>query len=109
MNPDDIAALSPHRRDNVLRSGGYDTAILPIPPGPYDSTLRLPADGLWQGQPRLTANRNTAGTGSRSKYGHLRSVDPQECAVRKGGSAGVSQSYRLEGTTGPPAIRTWAS
>lgn len=40
-----IAALSPHRRDNVLRFGDYDTATLHIPPGPY-SALRLPVDGL---------------------------------------------------------------
>ncbi|MDN3027156.1 Tn3 family transposase [Streptomyces sp. S.PB5] len=46
LSPDDIAALSPHRRDNVLRFGDYDTATLHIPPGPYDSALRLPADGL---------------------------------------------------------------
>ncbi|WP_409475050.1 Tn3 family transposase [Streptomyces sp. HC307] len=46
VNPDDVAALSPHRRDNVLRFGDYDTATLHIPPGPYDSALRLPADGL---------------------------------------------------------------
>lgn len=46
VNPDDIAALSPHRRDNVLRFGDYDTATLHIPPGPYDSALRLPAGGL---------------------------------------------------------------
>lgn len=46
VNPDDIAALSPHRRDNVLRLGDYDTATLHVPPGPYDSALRLPADGL---------------------------------------------------------------
>jgi hypothetical protein len=46
LSPDDVAALSPHRRDNVLRFGDYDTATLHIPPGPYDSALRLPADGL---------------------------------------------------------------
>jgi hypothetical protein len=46
VNPDDIAALSPHRRDNVLRFGDYDTATLHIPPGPYDSALRLSQDGL---------------------------------------------------------------
>ncbi|MFG3656663.1 Tn3 family transposase [Streptomyces sp. NPDC047706] len=46
LSGDDIAALSPHRRDNVLRFGDYDTATLHIPPGPYDSALRLPADGL---------------------------------------------------------------
>jgi hypothetical protein len=46
VNPDDIAALSPHRRDNVLRFGDYDTATLHIPPGPYDSTLRLRAKVL---------------------------------------------------------------
>ncbi|MFF7240072.1 hypothetical protein [Streptomyces collinus] len=44
-SPEDIAALSPHRRDNVLRFGDYDTATLHIPPDPYDSTLHLPADG----------------------------------------------------------------
>ncbi|MBD0741504.1 hypothetical protein BG418_08390 [Streptomyces sp. CBMA152] len=46
VNPDDVAALSPHRRDTVLRFGYYDTATLHIPPGPCDSALRLPADGL---------------------------------------------------------------
>ncbi|GGS01096.1 hypothetical protein GCM10010269_45090 [Streptomyces humidus] len=46
VNPDDIAALSPHRRDNVLRFGDYDTATLHIPPGPYDSALHLPTGGL---------------------------------------------------------------
>ncbi|MFD8260205.1 Tn3 family transposase [Streptomyces griseoluteus] len=46
VNPDDAAALSPHRRDNVLRFGDYDTATLHIPPGLYDSALRLPAGGL---------------------------------------------------------------
>jgi hypothetical protein len=46
LSPDDVAALSPHSRDNVLRFGDYDTATLHIPPGPYDSALRLPADGL---------------------------------------------------------------
>ncbi|WP_416238158.1 hypothetical protein [Streptomyces mutabilis] len=46
VNPDDVAALSAHRRDNVLRFGDYDTATLHIPPGPYGSALRLPADGL---------------------------------------------------------------
>lgn len=46
LSPDDIAALSPHRRDNVLRFGDYDTATLHIPPGPYNSALRLPADGV---------------------------------------------------------------
>ena len=35
--------------------------------------------------------------------------DPQEYAERKGGSVSVNQSYRLEGTTGPRAIRTSAS
>lgn len=46
VNPDDIAALSPHRRDNVLRFGDYDTATLHILPGPYDSAVHLPAGGL---------------------------------------------------------------
>ncbi|MGW1171693.1 hypothetical protein [Streptomyces sp. NPDC002550] len=32
LSPDDIAALSPHRRDNVLRFGDYDTTTLHIPP-----------------------------------------------------------------------------
>ncbi|MEU3282429.1 Tn3 family transposase [Streptomyces antibioticus] len=41
LSPDDIAALSPHRRDNVLRFGDYDTATLHIPPSPYDSALNL--------------------------------------------------------------------
>ncbi|MEU9457089.1 hypothetical protein [Streptomyces sp. NPDC048277] len=46
VNPDDVAALSPHGRGNVLRFGDYDTATLHIPPGVYDSALRLPANGL---------------------------------------------------------------
>ncbi|GAB2916779.1 hypothetical protein [Streptomyces heilongjiangensis] len=46
LSPDDIAALSQHRRDNALRFGDYDTATLHIPPGPYDSALPLPVDGL---------------------------------------------------------------
>ncbi|MFI1801501.1 Tn3 family transposase [Streptomyces sp. NPDC020379] len=46
LSPDDIAALSPHRRDNVLRFGDDDTVTLHIPPGPYDSALHLPQDGL---------------------------------------------------------------
>lgn len=44
LNFDDIAALSPYRRDNVLRFGDYDTALLHIPPSPYDSALNLRAD-----------------------------------------------------------------
>ncbi|GGT45542.1 hypothetical protein GCM10010254_75400 [Streptomyces chromofuscus] len=46
LSGDDIAALGPHRRDNVLRFGDYDTATLHIPPGPYDSTRRFPTDGF---------------------------------------------------------------
>ncbi|MDQ0946499.1 methyltransferase (TIGR00027 family) [Streptomyces phaeochromogenes] len=44
LNPDDIAALSPHRKDNVLRFGDYDTALLHIPPSPYGSVLNLRAE-----------------------------------------------------------------
>lgn len=32
LNPDGIAALSPHRRDNVLRFGDYTTDQLHVPP-----------------------------------------------------------------------------
>lgn len=39
LSPDDIAALSPHRRDNVLRFGDYDTTTLHIPPGTYDAAF----------------------------------------------------------------------
>ncbi|MFI8347664.1 hypothetical protein [Streptomyces sp. NPDC085596] len=46
LSPDDIAALSPHRRDNVLRFGDYNTANLHIPASLYDSALRFPADGF---------------------------------------------------------------
>ncbi|WP_274919543.1 Tn3 family transposase [Streptomyces sp. WZ-12] len=37
--PEDLAVTSPHRRENVLRFGDYDTDSLHIPPGDYDPTL----------------------------------------------------------------------
>ncbi|WP_413807633.1 Tn3 family transposase [Streptomyces sp. OE57] len=39
VNPDDIAALSPHRRDNVLRFGDYITDQLHVPPPAYNPAL----------------------------------------------------------------------
>jgi hypothetical protein len=32
-------AISPHRRDNVLRFGDYDTTTLHVPPGTYDAAF----------------------------------------------------------------------
>ncbi|WP_411144386.1 Tn3 family transposase [Streptomyces sp. x-80] len=36
---EDLAVISPHRRDNVLRFGDYDTEGLHVPPGAYDPSL----------------------------------------------------------------------
>ncbi|MEV4975915.1 Tn3 family transposase [Streptomyces scopuliridis] len=82
VNPDDIAASSPHRRHKGLR-----LATTTPPPSTsrqdlYDSALRLPAGGLNRGRPRLAANRNTAGTGNCCKSGRL-------CSA---GSAGVRRA-----------------
>lgn len=36
---EDLTAISPHRRDNVLRFGDYDTTTPHIPPGTYDEAF----------------------------------------------------------------------
>ena len=36
---EDVTVISPHRRDNVLRFGDYDTTTLHIPPGTYDAAF----------------------------------------------------------------------
>ncbi|MEU7647288.1 hypothetical protein [Streptomyces huasconensis] len=39
IRTEDLAVISPHRRDNVLRFGDYDTTSLHIPPGPFQSSF----------------------------------------------------------------------
>ncbi|MFE6692071.1 Tn3 family transposase [Streptomyces sp. NPDC057743] len=39
----DLAVISPHRRDNMLRFGDYDTTTLHVPPGPFVPGLDLGA------------------------------------------------------------------
>ncbi|MFK0294722.1 Tn3 family transposase [Streptomyces sp. NPDC090442] len=43
IRAEDLAPISPHRRDDVLRFGDYDTTTLHIPPGTYDAGLDLGA------------------------------------------------------------------
>ncbi|MFE3866073.1 Tn3 family transposase [Streptomyces goshikiensis] len=49
LSSDDIGTISPHRRDNVLRFGDYDTTTLRIPPGTYDAAF-TPSPVLNSGQ-----------------------------------------------------------